>query len=79
MGAETQFVARLGNQVVTGLDRRRLTAKPGDTTHVLPDANVVHLFDGAGNRTKLTWGLGPHRERNLPGAPLQHHDRASPA
>ncbi|ODT82634.1 MAG: sugar ABC transporter ATP-binding protein [Pelagibacterium sp. SCN 64-44] len=47
-GAETQFIARLGDQTITGLVRDRLASRPGDTIHVKPSINALHLFDDKG-------------------------------
>ena len=49
-GAETQFVARVGGQSVTGLVRDRLQQRPGDTIHIRPMVDSVHLFDRSGAR-----------------------------
>jgi multiple sugar transport system ATP-binding protein len=49
-GAETQFVARLGGQTITGLVRDRMQQRPGDPVHIKPVAGAVHLFDRAGTR-----------------------------
>ncbi|MBO9591212.1 ABC transporter ATP-binding protein [Devosia sp.] len=49
-GAETQFVARLGGQSVTGLVRDRLQQRPGDTIRIRPMVDAVHLFDRSGAR-----------------------------
>ena len=47
MGSETQLFARLGGQRIVGIFRERLKLQPGDTVGLKPDANCVHLFDGA--------------------------------
>jgi multiple sugar transport system ATP-binding protein len=44
-GSETQVIARLGGQEITGLFRERITLQPGDTIHLAPDIDKVHLFD----------------------------------
>ena len=49
-GSETQVLARLGKQQVTGVFRERIDAKPGSTIRVTPDLNTVHLFDANGAR-----------------------------
>mgnify|MGYP000530615935 CR=1 FL=1 len=50
-GAETQVFARLGGQKIVGVFRERITAKPGESIPLLPDAASVHLFDaGSGQR-----------------------------
>ncbi len=46
-GAETQVFARIGGQKVVGVFRERITAKPGETIPLAPDAASVHLFDAA--------------------------------
>jgi len=49
-GSETQVLARLGKQQVTGVFRERVDAKPGSTIKVSPDVGSVHLFDANGGR-----------------------------
>ncbi len=44
-GSETQVVAKLGGHEIVCLFRERVTAKPGESIHILPDPNLVHLFD----------------------------------
>ncbi len=46
-GSETQVVVKGGGQEIVCLFRDRVTCKPGDTIHVLPNPALVHLFDGA--------------------------------
>ncbi|ODT82654.1 MAG: sugar ABC transporter ATP-binding protein [Pelagibacterium sp. SCN 64-44] len=50
MGSETLVTMMLGEQSVTGAFRERLRAQPGDTIHVRPDPEAIHLFDEAGMR-----------------------------
>jgi multiple sugar transport system ATP-binding protein len=50
MGSETQVILRLGEQQLVGVFRERLSAKPGDTIRITPDAANVHLFDTSGQR-----------------------------
>jgi multiple sugar transport system ATP-binding protein len=45
MGSETQLFAKLGNQKIVGLFRERLRAQPSDRISIMPDMNMVHLFD----------------------------------
>jgi multiple sugar transport system ATP-binding protein len=50
-GAETQYVVRgiaLGN--ISCVFRERLSARPGDTIRILPDADKAHLFDAETGR-----------------------------
>jgi multiple sugar transport system ATP-binding protein len=50
-GSETQVVARIGDTPLTCAFRERVAARPGDTIGVLPDLDLVHLFDsGTGRR-----------------------------
>ncbi len=44
-GSETQVVAKAGSQEIVCLFRERINAKPGEMLHLLPDPNLVHLFD----------------------------------
>jgi multiple sugar transport system ATP-binding protein len=46
-GSETQVVARLAGQEITGVFRERVQLKPGDTIRLAPDLASVHLFDKA--------------------------------
>jgi len=46
-GSETQVFARLGPHKIVGVFRERVTAKPGQTLPMAPDAAAVHLFDEA--------------------------------
>ena len=45
-GSETQVVAKVGGQELVCVFRERITAKPGETLGIAPDASLVHLFDG---------------------------------
>jgi multiple sugar transport system ATP-binding protein len=47
MGSETQVIAKLGNQKITGVFRERISARPGDILPLLPDLGAAHLFDAA--------------------------------
>jgi multiple sugar transport system ATP-binding protein len=49
-GSETQVVAKLGGQEMVCLFRERVTAKPGDTIKIKPDAKVAHIFDDASGK-----------------------------
>jgi multiple sugar transport system ATP-binding protein len=44
-GSETQVVAKLAGQEIMGAVRERITAHPGESINVRPDAASVHLFD----------------------------------
>src|SRR3954465_3509751 len=44
-GSETQVVVKGGGQEMICVFRDRISAKPGDTIHVLPDPKLGHLFD----------------------------------
>jgi multiple sugar transport system ATP-binding protein len=51
MGSETQVTMALGDQTVIGVFRERLSAHPGETIHVRPAPDLIHLFDaGTGQR-----------------------------
>jgi len=45
MGSETMVTMRVGETAVNGVFRERISAKPGDTLPVLPQAAMAHLFD----------------------------------
>ncbi len=49
-GSETQVIAKLGTQHITGIFRERINTPPGSTLKVTPDLSVVHLFDASGKR-----------------------------
>jgi multiple sugar transport system ATP-binding protein len=44
-GSETQIVARIGTQELIAVFRDRHPVAPGDKIHLLPRAEVAHLFD----------------------------------
>src|SRR5215210_2645564 len=44
-GSETQVVVKGGGQEMICVFRERVTAKPGEIIHVLPDPKLGHLFD----------------------------------
>ncbi|MCD6672323.1 MAG: sn-glycerol-3-phosphate ABC transporter ATP-binding protein UgpC [Burkholderiaceae bacterium] len=44
-GSETQVIARIGGEPITGVFRERLRLGMGEIVRVLPDARRVHLFD----------------------------------
>ena len=46
-GSETQVIMRIADTPVTGAFRERISARPGDDLHILPDLDCVHLFDDA--------------------------------
>ncbi|WP_159994212.1 ABC transporter ATP-binding protein [Roseomonas sp. 18066] len=45
-GSETQVSGKAGSVAVTGAFRERITARVGETIHVLPDPALAHLFHG---------------------------------
>ena len=49
-GSETQVVVKGGGQEIVCLFRDRVTCKPGDTIHVLPNPALVHLFAAEGGK-----------------------------
>jgi multiple sugar transport system ATP-binding protein len=44
-GLETQVFAKLGEQKIVAVFRKRMTAKPGETLPMTPDVASAHLFD----------------------------------
>ena len=44
-GAETQVIAKLGGEKITGVFRERVSARPGESIAMSPDVSLVHLFD----------------------------------
>ena len=44
-GSETQVFAKLGDSKIVGVFRERVTAKPGETLHLTPNLEAIHLFD----------------------------------
>ncbi|POP47623.1 sugar ABC transporter ATP-binding protein [Superficieibacter electus] len=44
-GSETQILLNIGQQKVTTLFHQRVTATPGETLKIAPDARHAHLFD----------------------------------
>ena len=46
-GSETQVAARLGSQPILCAFRERVAAGPGETIHIAPAVELVHLFDKA--------------------------------
>ena len=44
MGSETQVTMVLGGHTVIGVFRERLAVRPGETIHVRPEPNAIHLF-----------------------------------
>jgi len=44
-GLETQVFAKLGDQKIVAVFRQRMTASPGETLPMTPDATSAHLFD----------------------------------
>ena len=49
-GSETQVVVRLKGEEMVCVFRERITAKPGETIKILPDPDLVHLFDAASGK-----------------------------
>ncbi|TXL72666.1 sn-glycerol-3-phosphate ABC transporter ATP-binding protein UgpC [Vineibacter terrae] len=49
-GSETQVIMRVGDASVVGAFRERISARPGETLPVRPDASLVHLFDPESGR-----------------------------
>ncbi|KFL29444.1 sugar ABC transporter ATP-binding protein [Devosia riboflavina] len=47
MGSETQVTMTLGDHTITGVFRERIAARPGETIHIRPDLNAIHLFDAS--------------------------------
>ena len=45
-GSETQVTARAGEKPIIGAFRERISARVGETIHVLPDPALAHLFHG---------------------------------
>ena len=46
-GSETQVIARLGKQKITGVFRERISAHPGEDLPMMPNPGAAHLFDAA--------------------------------
>jgi multiple sugar transport system ATP-binding protein len=44
-GSETTVVLRFGESEIVALFRERHDFKPGDTLHLRPRKDLVHLFD----------------------------------
>jgi len=50
-GSETQVIARIGETSLLCAFRERVTARPGETIRIMPDMDLVHLFEaGSGRR-----------------------------
>jgi multiple sugar transport system ATP-binding protein len=49
-GSETQVVLQIGGHQLIGAFRERLAVGYGDTLHVLPNPEKIHLFDLQGKR-----------------------------
>ncbi len=47
MGSETQVFAKLGEQKIVGVFRKRLALDPGDELLLMPEASQAHVFDAA--------------------------------
>ncbi|RUT28582.1 sn-glycerol-3-phosphate ABC transporter ATP-binding protein UgpC [Arsenicitalea aurantiaca] len=45
MGPETQVTLMLGEHQIIAVFRERVKARPGDTLHIRPDLEAIHLFD----------------------------------
>jgi multiple sugar transport system ATP-binding protein len=52
-GSETQVVVKVGTQDLVCLFRERVSAKPGETIHIAPNRDVLHLFDPATGKRLL--------------------------
>ena len=46
-GSETQVIAKLGKQKITGVFRERISAHPGEELPMMPNPGAAHLFDAA--------------------------------
>ena len=46
-GGEMQIFARIGETPVVSVVRERVSIHPGDTVHLAPHVNAIHLFDAA--------------------------------
>ena len=46
-GSEPHVVVRLAGQEIVAVFRDRQVLRPGDTIHLTPNGNPVHLFDAA--------------------------------
>jgi multiple sugar transport system ATP-binding protein len=46
-GSETQVMAEFAGAPIICAFRERVSAKPGETIHIVPDTALVHLFDAA--------------------------------
>ena len=44
-GAETMVTARMGDSILVGAFRERVSARVGDTLHLQPEPSVAHLFN----------------------------------
>ena len=44
-GAETELLVEVGGRQLTVVTHGRVVAKPGETVHLVPDAERVHVFD----------------------------------
>jgi multiple sugar transport system ATP-binding protein len=44
-GAETQVIAKLGNDKIIGVFRERVSTQPGEMIAMSPDVALIHLFD----------------------------------
>jgi multiple sugar transport system ATP-binding protein len=50
-GSETQVTLRIGDTPLIGAFRERVSSKPGETIHIVPDLGHIHLFEkGSGQR-----------------------------
>jgi multiple sugar transport system ATP-binding protein len=59
-GSETLLSVRAGTQDLLCVFRERVLPKPGETIHIKPEANVMHLFDQTtGQRIHLDQRLAP--------------------
>lgn len=44
-GPDTQLLLRIAGQPVVAVFHQRMTVRPGDILHVVPDADFIHIFD----------------------------------
>jgi multiple sugar transport system ATP-binding protein len=49
-GSETQVFATLGQHAIVAAVRERVMARPGDTVHIVPDVDRIHLFEANGEK-----------------------------
>ncbi len=52
-GSETQVMAEFAGTPITCAFRERVTARPGETIHIVPDPALVHLFDASSGQRQV--------------------------